>query len=50
MYESNYSGEFMFQLINGRGYKREFEELIGWKFDKEYWWQHEEYLSQAPTV
>jgi hypothetical protein len=37
--EGNYSGEFMFQLINGRGYKREFEELIGWKFDKEYWWQ-----------
>lgn len=37
--EGNYSGDFMFQLINGRGYRREFEELIGWKLDKEYWWQ-----------
>ena len=37
--EGNYSGEFMFQLINGRGYKREFEDLIGWKFDNDYWWQ-----------
>ena len=37
--EGNYSGEFSFQFINGRGYKREFEELIGWKFDKEFWWQ-----------
>ncbi len=37
--EGNYSGEFMFQLINGRGYRKEFEELIGWSPDKEYWWQ-----------
>ena len=37
--EGNYSGEFTFQLINGRGYKKEFEELIGWKFDKDFWWQ-----------
>ena len=37
--EGNYSGEFTFQLINGRGYKKEFEELIGWKYDKDYWWQ-----------
>ena len=37
--EGNYNGEFIFQLINGRGYRREFEELIGWKLDKEYWWQ-----------
>ena len=36
--EGNYSGEFIFQMINGRGYKKEFEELIGWKFDKEFWW------------
>ena len=26
-------------MINGRGYKKDFEELIGWKYDKEYWWQ-----------
>lgn len=37
--EGNYSAEFTFQLINGRGYKREFEELIGWKYDRDYWWQ-----------
>ena len=37
--EGNYNGDFMFQLINGRGYRREFEELIGWKLDKEFWWQ-----------
>ncbi len=37
--EGNYSGEFIFQLINGRGYKKEFEDLIGWKYDKEYWWE-----------
>lgn len=37
--EGNYSGEFSFQFINGRGYKREFEELIGWKPEEEFWWQ-----------
>ena len=37
--EGNYSGEFMFQLINNRGYKKEFEELIGWRYDKEFWWE-----------
>ena len=40
--EGNYSGEFTFQLINGRGYKKEFEELIGWKYDKEFWWEGSE--------
>ena len=39
--EGNYWGGFMFQMINGRGYRKEFEELIGWKFDKEYWWMDE---------
>lgn len=38
--EGNYSGEFMYQLINGRGYKKEFEELIGWKYEKEFWWEN----------
>lgn len=37
--EGNYSGEFIFQLINGRGYKKEFEELIGWKYEKDFWWK-----------
>ena len=37
--EGNYNGDFMFQLINSRGYRKDFEELIGWKLEKEYWWQ-----------
>ena len=37
--EGNYSGEFTFQLINGRGYRNEFEELIGWKYEKYFWWE-----------
>lgn len=37
--EGNYSGEFIFQMINGRGYKTEFEDLIGWKYDKPFWWK-----------
>lgn len=37
--EGNYSGEFTYQMINNRGYKKEFEELIGWKYEKQYWWQ-----------
>jgi len=40
--EGNYSGEFMFQLINGRGYKKEFENLIGWKCEKDFWWEEVE--------
>ncbi|MBR4452282.1 MAG: hypothetical protein IKS39_10635, partial [Clostridia bacterium] len=40
--EGNYSGEFSFQFINGRGYKKEFEELIGWKLDKDFWWEYSE--------
>ena len=36
--EANYSGEFTFQLINGRGYRDEFEKLIGWKYEKDFWW------------
>ena len=27
--EGNYSGEFIFQMINDRGYKKDFEGLIG---------------------
>lgn len=37
--EVNYSGECMWQLINGCGGKKELEDLIGWKPDKEFWWQ-----------
>ena len=37
--EANYSGDFMWQLYRDRGMKKEFEELIGWKLDKEFWWK-----------
>lgn len=37
--EINYAGECMWQLINGKGCRKEFEDLIGWKMDKEFWWQ-----------
>lgn len=44
--EGNYSGDFCFQFINNRGYKKDFEELIGWKYDKNYWWQSSERYSK----
>ncbi len=37
--EINYAGECMWQLINGKGCRKEIEDLIGWKMDKDYWWQ-----------
>ena len=37
--EGNYSGDFMWQMYRKKGMKKEFEELIGWKLDKEFWWQ-----------
>lgn len=37
--EANYSGEFTWQLIRGEGGKKEFEDLIGWKMDADFWWQ-----------
>ncbi len=37
--EGNHTGQFVFQMINGRGYKKDFEDLIGWKYDKDFWWQ-----------
>lgn len=37
--EGNYCGDFMWQLYRERGMKKEFEELIGWKLEKEYWWE-----------
>ena len=38
--EGNYSADFTFQLINGRGHRKEFEELIGWEPEYKYWWQN----------
>ncbi|MBR6702422.1 MAG: hypothetical protein IKI78_04715 [Clostridia bacterium] len=37
--EGNYSGDFMWQVYRHRGMKKDFEDLIGWKLDKEFWWQ-----------
>lgn len=37
--EGNYDGDFMWQMFFERGMRKEFEELIGWKYDKEFWWQ-----------
>ena len=37
--EGNYSGDFMWQLFLGKGMRREFEDLIGWKLDKQFWWE-----------
>lgn len=37
--EGNYSGDFMWQLYRHRGMKKDFEDLIGWKLDKQFWWE-----------
>lgn len=37
--EGNYSGDFMWQLYRQKGMKKEFEDLIGWKLDKQFWWE-----------
>ena len=38
--EANYYGNVMWQMFLGKGMKHEFEELIGWKPDKKFWWQY----------
>ncbi len=38
--EGNWAGEFVGdQLGNGKGLKKEFEDLIGWKPAQTYWWE-----------
>lgn len=37
--EGNFSGDFCWQICLGRGCKKEFEDLIGWRLTKEFWWQ-----------
>ena len=37
--EGNFRGDFMWQMYRERGMKKEFEDLIGWKCEKEFWWQ-----------
>lgn len=38
--EGNFMGEFTNQLAYQKGLKPEFEELIGWKMNKEFWWEY----------
>ena len=37
--EANFDGDFMWQLVYQKGMKKEFETLIGWKYDKQFWWE-----------
>ena len=37
--EGNYDGDFMGQLFYQKGLKKDLEELIGWKYEKDFWWQ-----------
>ena len=43
--EANYSGEFMWQLIRNCGWKPEFEDIIGWKMENEFWWEVRPYIA-----
>ena len=37
--EGNFTGDFMWQMFNQKGFRKEFEELTGIKLEKQYWWQ-----------
>ena len=37
--EGNFTGDFMWQLFYERGTKKEFEKLIGWSLEKDFWWR-----------
>ena len=37
--EGNYRGDFMWQLFRQRGMRKDFEQLIGWRSTKQFWWQ-----------
>lgn len=36
--EGNFHGDVMWQMIWQKGTRKEFEELIGWHYDKPFWW------------
>ncbi len=38
--EGNFRGEPLWQMLMNRGMKREFEDLIGWHMEKDYWWEY----------
>ena len=37
--EANYAGEFIWQLMLQKGCKKEFEDIIGWKMETDFWWE-----------
>lgn len=37
--EGNWGGEFLGQLLQDKPLKEEFEEIIGWKSSKSFWWK-----------
>ena len=37
--EGNYAGDFMWQMFNQKGFRREFEEMTGLSLNKDFWWQ-----------
>jgi len=37
--EANTQADFCIQMITGKGIKAEFEEMIGWHPEKQFWWQ-----------
>lgn len=37
--EGNYDAEFLGQLVYKKGIKKELEDIIGWKPNKEFWWE-----------
>ncbi len=38
--EGNFYGDAMWQMCYDKGMKEDFENLIGWKPEKKYWWQY----------
>lgn len=38
--EGNFYGDTMWQMFHQKGFKEEFEILIGWKPEKKFWWQY----------
>lgn len=37
--EGNFCGDFMWQLYRQQGMRKDFERLIGWRLNKEFWWE-----------
>lgn len=37
--EGNFRGDFMWQMYRNKGCKKEFENIIGWKLEKDFWWK-----------